>query len=143
MSNNGKYGEKLFSERMRALGHTVIDVSNDAEYQGKDVDFIVTSGASGLTKTFEVKWDERINKTRNLYLEITNKNSQGALGWYKFCNADFVAYGDALAHCFYVVPLDVLKEAVKRHKPIVAYCKDDSAGYLLPLDTIENYIKIL
>ena len=142
MSNNGKYGEKLFAERMRALGYSVEDVSGDSAHQGKDIDFIVT-GASGAVKTFEVKWDERINQTGNFYLEIVNKNSAGALGWYKFCRADWVAYGDALAQCFYCVPLDALREAVARYNPRIAYCKDDSAGYLLPKSAVEKYIVII
>lgn len=143
MANNGKYGEALFSERMRALGYEVQDVSSDSCYQGKDIDFIVTSPTSGLTKTFEVKWDERINQTGNMYLEIANKNSNGALGWFKFTTADYVAYGDAQAQCFYVVPLAALKAAVEQYNPRIGYCQDDSAGYLLNINKVESYIQLL
>lgn len=143
MANNGKYGEALFAERMRALNYKVQDVSGNSDYWHKDIDFIATSPTTGLTKTFETKWDERINSTGNMYLEITNVHSKGGLGWFRFCQADYVAYGDAQAHCFYIVPLDVLKEAVERYKPRTAYCGQDSSGYLLPLKEIENYIMIL
>jgi hypothetical protein len=50
-----------------------------------DIDFIVTSPTTGETKTFEVKWDSRINKTGNLFLEIMSKYSKGCKGWFEFC----------------------------------------------------------
>ena len=59
-SNNGRQGELLFSRRMRDAGYIVEDVSGNSDYWYKDIDFIVTS-PSGNTRTFEVKWDTRIN----------------------------------------------------------------------------------
>jgi hypothetical protein len=61
---------------MLARNYTVEDVSNNENYWDKDIDFILTSPTTGLTKTFEVKWDTRINRTNNLYLELTNVNSK-------------------------------------------------------------------
>jgi hypothetical protein len=61
---------------MESRNYTVEDVSGNPEYWDKDIDFIITSSATGLTKTFEVKWDTRINRTNNLYLELTNINSK-------------------------------------------------------------------
>lgn len=60
MSNSGRQGEVLFSRRMSDAGYIVEDVSKNSEYWYKDIDFIITS-PSGNTRTFEVKWDTRIN----------------------------------------------------------------------------------
>ena len=97
MTNNGKQGESLFKQIMVGRGYTVRDVSNNPEYWYKDIDFIITSPTTGQTKTFEVKWDSRINHTGNLYLELSNIHSQGGKGWFKFCQADMLVYGDAVA----------------------------------------------
>lgn len=47
MSNNGKQGERLFKETMAARGYDVVDVSGNPDYWYKDIDFIITSPASG------------------------------------------------------------------------------------------------
>lgn len=74
-SNSGRQGELVFARRMREVGFGVEDVSGNPEYYDKDIDFIITS-PSGATRTFEVKWDSRINQTNNLYLELTNVHSK-------------------------------------------------------------------
>ena len=96
--------------------YTVEDVSSNSDYWDKDIDVIVTSSTTGLTKTFEVKWDSRINKTGNLYLELVNMHSKGTKGWFNFCQADYLAYGDAVTQIFYVISLEELREKVK-HMP--------------------------
>lgn len=70
---------------MCALNYLVNDVSSNPSYWDKDIDFIITSPTTQLTKTFEVKWDSRINSTGNLYLELTNVHSKGGRGWFDFC----------------------------------------------------------
>jgi hypothetical protein len=61
---------------MKEQGYEVEDVSGNPDYWPQDIDFIISSPTSGLTKTFEVKYDGRINKTGNLYLELTNIHSK-------------------------------------------------------------------
>lgn len=70
--NIGKEGELLFQEIMRNKGYIVEDVSGDPQYWKEDIDCFCTSPVTGLTKSFEIKYDSRINKTNNLYLELTN-----------------------------------------------------------------------
>jgi hypothetical protein len=111
---NGKQGEQLFKSIMESRNYTVEDVSNNPAYWSKDIDFIVTSPTTGLTKTFEVKYDKRINKTNNLYLELVNINSRGGKGWFEFCQADYIAYGDATTDTFYIIPLEKLREKAQR-----------------------------
>jgi hypothetical protein len=87
---------------MRQAGYIIQDVSNNPDYWTKDIDFIATSPTTGATRSFEVKWDARINQTGNLYLELSNVHSKGGKGWFTFCQADFLAYGDAAAKVFYI-----------------------------------------
>lgn len=142
--NIGKQGELFFKEKMIDLGYGVQDVSSNPDYWYKDIDFIVTSPTTGAVKSFEIKWDSRINSTGNLYLELTNVHSKGGRGWFDFCQADYLAYGDAQARCFYIMPLAALRERVtkslnNRH----AHCGTDSTGLLVALKDIQDLIQIL
>ena len=141
----GRQGEKLFEQLMENRGYTVIDVSNDSEYQDKDIDFIITSHATGQTKTFEVKFDTKIHKTNNLYLETFNiRSSQWNYGgWWKFCEADYVAYGDAANNIFYVFPLLELRKRVAQLELRQASCGSDSEGLLLPLETVSDLYQVV
>jgi hypothetical protein len=98
---------------MQNRSYTVEDVTDNPSYWSKDIDFIVTSPTSGLTKTFEVKWDERINETNNLYLEVASAFGEGGFGWFEYCKADYLAYGDAITNTFYIIPLPELREKLK------------------------------
>lgn len=146
MSNSGalgKKGERLFQQRMEARGYTVQDVSGNPDYWYKDIDFLITSPTTGATKSFEVKYDSKINKSGNLFLEVQSINSKGGKGWFEFCEADFLAYGDAASRTFYIIPLLELKERVKQLPQRIAHCGYESTGLLISLDDIRDLIKIL
>lgn len=145
MSNNGKLGERLFRQIMESRNYTVVDVSGNPAYFDKDIDFIVTSATSGLTKTFEVKWDSCINRTGNLYLELTNINSKqwSGQGWWEHCQADYLVYGDAAARKFYIIPLLELRERVEQLPFRQGRCGYESTGQLVSLKDIADIIKEL
>lgn len=128
---------------MEGRGYEVVDVSGNPDYFYKDIDFIVTSSTSGLTKTFEVKWDSRINRTGNLYLELTNIYSKEGKGWFEFCQADYLAYGDARTQTFYIIPLLELRERVNKLNCRCANCGYDSTGLLVPLGAIADITQVL
>ena len=140
MATNGKQGEQLFSQIMSGKGYAVQDVSGNSAYWDKDIDFVITSPYSGAVKSFEVKWDSKINRTGNLYLEYSNIHSKGGKGWFTFCQADYIAYGDAISKCFYIVPFDQLKERADQVKFRWAKCGYDSEGQLISLDEIRDII---
>lgn len=142
--NAGKQGEQLFQQRMLENGYSIKDVSNNSDYWSKDIDFIVTSPKTGATRSFEVKWDSRINATGNLYLELTNIHSKGGKGWFNFCQADYLAYGDAQAQVFYIIPLSDLKERVNQSaRRRYAQCGSDSTGLLVSIADISDITQIL
>ena len=143
MNNNGKEGEKLFQQRMEQQGYLVEDVSANDQYFNRDIDFLITSPTTGQIKSFEVKWDTRINRTGNLYLEFVNKNSYNCSGWFEFCQADYLAYGNAKTNTFLVIPMAELRERVSRLPQRVGFCGDDSAGYLVHISQIKDLIKTI
>ena len=142
MANNGRQGELLFQERMEAKGHKVEDVSANDQYFRKDIDFIITSATTGETKSFEVKWDQKINRTGNLYLEFINVNSEQCLGWWEFCKADYLAYGNAKGKTFLVIEMNKLRERFEQLPKRVA-TRDDSAGYLVHISQIKDLIQTI
>ncbi len=141
--SNGKQGEKLFQQAMQNKGYTVVDVSNNPSYWNKDIDFIITSPYTKQTKSFEVKFDSKLNKTGNLYLELVNVNSQNGDGWFEFCQADYLAYGDAITNTFYIIPLLELREKVQHMPKQIAQCGNDSIGQLVSLKSISDITQIL
>lgn len=143
--SNGKYGERLFQQTMKNRNYIVEDVSGNPDYQYKDIDFIITSSTTGLTKTFEVKWDSKIHKTGNLYLELSNIHSKqwNGEGWWKHCEADYIVYGDSVKRKFYIIPLLELKERVEQSPKTYAQCGCDSIGLLVNLDSIKDIVQEL
>ena len=140
--NNGKDGEQLFKEIMESRGYKVEDVSNNEDYWDQDIDFIITS-PTGAVKTFEVKWDSRIHKTGNLYLEVAAAHSKGGCGWFEFCKADYLAYGDAKQGVFFMLKMDELRAKVKRLPKQYANCGSDSVGLLVPLAALKDIVQVL
>lgn len=141
MSNNGKQGERLCKQMLEEWGYSIQDVSLNPQYYFKG-DLLVTSPTTGVTKIFEVKWDTRIHKTNNLYLELSNTNSKAknGLGWFKWCEADFLAYGDAMTKKFYIIDLKALKERAKEVPYITRSCGSDSVGQIISLKQIDDLI---
>ena len=142
-SNNGRQGELVFARTMRNIGFGVEDVSGNPEYYDKDIDFIITSPLTGATRTFEVKWDSRIYYTNNLYLELTNIHSKGQQGWFRFCQADFLAYGDANTKRFYIIDMSKLRERVEQLPARMSHCGTDSIGLLVSYCDIADIVTVL
>ena len=145
MSNIGKPGEELFKRIMGGRNYSIEDVRDVPFYQCKDIDFVLTSPTSGLTKTFEVKWDYNINHTGNLFLEIANSKSVvKGKGWYEFCEADYLAYGNTATKEFYIIPLLELKKRVNELPYRSAICgRGESIGRLVSLNDIKDIIQTL
>ena len=133
-------GETELKQFLMARACDVEDVSNNPQYWHKDIDLIVTNPKANSTFTVEVKWDKRMNETGNLYIEMLNPRSQKGYGWFHFCEADYLAYGDAVKHLFYIFDWNDLREYVREHRNELIWRRtyDDSQGILLPLDEILN-----
>ena len=140
----GKAGEQLFQQYMSCQGYKVNNVSRNPEYYYKG-DFIITSPFTGQTKIFEVKTDNRIGGTGNLYLELTNVNSKnkGGLGWWQWCQADYLAYCDWQNRLFYVFSLGELKERVAQLPKEIKSCGYDSTGYIVALKDVADLYRTI
>lgn len=112
--NNGKEGERLARQWLESRGWYVEDVSNNPEYWGQDIDLLCYDDEGAVS--VEVKWDFSISKTGNMYVEHTTDIDNEKAGWYKFCCADYLYYGDGKNRQFYVFRFEHLKEYVERNK---------------------------
>lgn len=78
-----------------------------------------------------------------MYLELTNVHSKGGKGWYEFCEADYLAYADARARVYYIIPLADLRERVKQLPHRCASCGADSTGLLVALKDVIDLAQML
>ena len=133
-------GEYDLKWSLRKNGYEVKDVSGNPNYWEKDIDLIATNTSTNITTTIEVKWDKRISATGNMFIELENPRSKGGIGWFNFCEADLLAYGDSINRIFYFIRLADLRQFIKEHK-LDLNCRttgDGSYGYLLPLAIVEH-----
>lgn len=141
----GEYhaGEFELKKHFRKLGYRVDDVSNNPAYWSKDVDLILEDNID-----IEVKWDQLIATTGNMFIETVSNIESNKDGWYKFCEADFLFYGDAENKLYYVFRFSELKEWVEAHKEeykvatAADYGRDGikkySKGYLVPVESVKH-----
>ena len=108
----GTKGEQLAASILDSLGYTLEEVTNQAEYQKLDIDFIVYKGSD--TFTLEVKADSRINQTNNICVEtITNKQLMKR-GWFFTTEATVLAFVDTVGRRVHIVNTNELRELYRR-----------------------------
>ena len=144
-------GEQELKDFFRKNGLTVKDVSDNANYWDKDIDMIATNPKTGNTASIEVKWDSKICMTNNIFVEVYSDISKRKKGWFKFCQADLLYYGDSINKKYYIFNFNKFKKYIEENKDNfkVGYANDynrygerikTSSGYLVPLDQIEHLI---
>lgn len=106
-------GELRAYNYLQASGWSVEDVTQNQEYWDKDIDFVAHSGDQSLT--VEVKWDSRIAQTGNMFIETITDLDKSKGGWFSFCQADYIYYGDSVNQLFYVFRTADLREFVSNH----------------------------
>lgn len=141
--SSGRQGELLFQQRMEQRGYIVQDVTDNEDFWSRDIDFIVTSPYTGETKSFEVKWDSKVNRTNNLYLELASAHSPGGVGWYQFCKADYLAYGDSVTESFFIIKMDELRKRAEKLPKRYGQCGSESIGQLVSLSKIADIVEVL
>lgn len=95
---------------LEGQGWDVQDVSGNSEFWGKDIDLVCHRG--GKTVTIEVKWDSRIAETGNLFIETITDIDNQKQGWFTFCQADYIYYGDSRNRLFYVFRTQDMKDFI-------------------------------
>lgn len=136
----GKEGESNFAKIMEEYGIECRDVSGDPAYWEKDIDFIISNGKR--ERTVEVKNDGRMYKTGNMYIETSNPRSKGGKGWFWFCQAELLAYADAVNRYMYVLDLDKLRGYIEENRYWLkeASTFDGSRGFLVKINDVEDCI---
>ena len=148
-----KYGEQLVKAYLESKGIEVIDVSKNPNYWSKDIDFIAKPHELA-PYTLEVKWDNRIADTGNMYLELTTNCATQERGWFTYTEADYLFYGDSRSHKVYIFNMMELRQWVKENEgylrlkraPDYDYYgnfKKDSLGFLLPLKKVIGNCKTI
>lgn len=136
--NEGEYQVKWL---LREHGYIVKDVSEDPAYWEQDIDLIATSVFTQETVTIEVKWDKHLSQTGNLFIELENPRSRSGIGWFEFCLADYLAYGDAVNGIFYFMKLSDLKNYIYESKEDLRQRSswDGSVGYVIPVSDVAAF----
>ena len=142
---NGREGEQLVALALQNKGHNVMDVSEDREYQLRDIDFVLRK--SDQTTTLEVKNDIRSCQTGNVFIETYNRNNRqrNGIGWYYYCEAEFLAFVQqkyAIAHIISRYDLIQLAESGLYRKRQSA----EAEGYCIPVSALadcKSYTKII
>lgn len=128
-------GELEFKRKAQAQGHTLEYVGDDPDYWNKDIDFIIDDGT-----TVEVKWDSWINTTGNLFIETDNPRSRCGLGWFRFTQAEWLAYGNSQTNEFYMIKMQDLRNYIEKHNPERKITNDGAEGFLVPLKSLQYQI---
>lgn len=114
--NKGKVAEELFLSILKGWGYTdndIEDVRYDEAAQKEDYDFIVRSGSDSIK--IEVKADDRISETRNLFCEshsISLKTHNLNSGWMIYTTADYIYYYDTVKEQYYIIYTAHLQEYI-------------------------------
>lgn len=141
--DKGKCGESVVAAFFYNRGNQVKDVSNDTEYQKKDIDFIITN-KDGVEMTVEVKTDYKLNASGNLFFESTYYKEWGeSPGWYDYCMADYIAFYDVIGNRLYIYDFRNGKDYVRAAAEYRQfYNRDDMCyrdAYLLPLGLAKKH----
>lgn len=151
LSEHRHSGELELKRWLRLNDYIVEDVSDNPHYWDQDIDLIAQLPNSERSITIEVKWDTHIATTGNLFIETSSDLWNNKPGWFNFCKADYIYYGDYHNRKFYKISRLALKEYIEENKEELKYrtandyykgnVVKQSGGYLVPLDSILNLIE--
>lgn len=141
----GKVAEKEFMKVLNTLSSKVIDVSNDKEYQDKDIDMIA-QGVNGNMVSFEVKRQMQLHYTRNMLLETVSSKYINSIGWWHKCKADWLVFDEPQEEQFHIFDRETLKEYVEIYRDMGLIAERYNATnngkfYLMPLDMVAEEMR--
>lgn len=142
-------GELRAYNYLQDNGWSVEDVTKNEQYFDKDIDLVAHRGTESLT--VEVKWDNRIATTGNMFIETVTDLDKSKAGWFMFCQADYIYYGDSTNQLFYVFKTADLREFVRTHTTeerkagdynYRGLLKKVSQGMLVPIKEFSQYYDV-
>ena len=106
-------GEIRAYDYLTRNGWIIDDLTKCPQYFDKDIDFLAHSDSEA--HTIEVKWDSRIADTGNMFIETITDLDKSMAGWFEFCQAEYIFYGDSQNELFYVFKTDDLRDFVSHN----------------------------
>lgn len=142
---DSRFGEVCAMNYLRRHAVKIKDVTGIKEYQKQDID-LLCENQNGQKFSVEVKWDRKIHRTGNAFIELVTDLDKNEDGWFKFCKATYIFYGDAENRLFYIIDRVKLAEYIEAHKELKRveskekyYYKDEdkiSLGVLVPMSNL-------
>ena len=138
---NINIGEIRAYDYLTSQGWTIEDLTSCPQYFDKDIDFLLQKDDE--EHTIEVKWDSRIAETGNMFIETVTDLDKCKAGWFEFCQAEYIFYGDSHNELFYVFKTDDLRDFVshntmeERKAADYSFCgkvKKVSQGMIVPIE---------
>lgn len=138
----GKKGEQEIITYFKGRNSSVIDVSDDKEFQKKDIDLLLQNQENQKCSV-EIKTDNRMSKTGNFFFEIGNDRETGYYdGWVKYCQADYICFFDNTKKKGYILDWEKTKAILKEKAEYTCFCnRIDNCftdAYLLPIGTAKR-----
>ena len=99
----GKRGEQVVYDYYCGLGCSVIDVSEDKEYQQQDIDFLI----DGIG--YEVKTQNCIQENK-ICIELTANVERNYNGWFYTTAAQYLVFVDKVNEILYKIQTEDLRE---------------------------------
>lgn len=137
----GKETEQKISNYLENRGHNVTNVSDNKEYQRKDIDLLLEH--NNRNASLEIKSDSKIHYTNNLFFEDGFDRKTGYYnGWLNYCEANYICFYDEIADLGYIVDFKQAKQILpsKARRKQWYNKTDDCIGYayLLSLDVAKE-----
>lgn len=125
MTNN--LGEIKAYLYLQSQGYFVEDLTDNPKFWKQDIDF--SAEKNGKLEYIEVKWDNRIHQTNNMYVETQTDIDNNKDGWFNICKADYIFYGDSYNNLFYKFKFSDLKDYIEKHNNDIAQRKAGDWNY--------------
>ena len=137
----GKRGEEIFRKFLETRNCKYTDVSEDSKYQEQDIDFLVESRKTpGKIVSVEVKNDQRIAETGNIFFETMSNVDYSTDGCFKKSKAELMAIVSESEKLIYFVGTELLRAFVDRNSNSLRFISrvpgSNSCGYLIPVKRI-------
>ena len=96
-----KMGEALAKQWLEKQGWKCFDISNIETTWKADIDLLAVK--EDTARLIEVKYDNRIFDTGNMYIELITDKHRNRKGWIYTTASNYIMYGDAVRNIFYIM----------------------------------------
>jgi hypothetical protein len=133
--SRGTSGESVLDAFFRARGHYIQAATRGQQQNGIDRVFL----KDGKIAYVEYKTDYRAHETKRIFIETVSVDVDNTEGWVYTCAADYLIYYVPALKTIYVMPLEVLREALPEWATSYPTRSAQNQGYathgvLVPLD---------